>query len=158
MSWHGRLRRYSCGWGLSLTVGQAFLELMQPSPPPPPETSGLLGFNCSQCGRKLTVPEGLAGASGPCPSCGAIISAPRAEKMEECGSEARNIDPGQALVRGSGSVRRRTRAHIVADSMIDYQHLDRRETAKTLFVIMMFILAICACLAVSWFLNTWLKS
>lgn len=71
-----------------------------------------------------------------------------------------NSRPGvthpQAVKRSGKSVPGRGRGHIPADSMLDHRHLDQKETTKTLFVIMMFILAICACLAVSWFFDTWL--
>jgi hypothetical protein len=46
---------------------------------------------------------------------------------------------------------------IVADSAVDHQHTDRRETAKSLWIIAMFILAIGACLAVTWFLKDWVR-
>jgi len=40
--------------------------------------------------------------------------------------------------------------------IVDQEHLERRETAKTLGIIMMFILAFSACLAVAWFLQDWI--
>ncbi len=46
---------------------------------------------------------------------------------------------------------------IVADSAVDHQYADRRETAKSLWIIAMFILAIGACLAVTWFLKDWVR-
>lgn len=46
---------------------------------------------------------------------------------------------------------------IVADSAVDHQHVDRRETAKSLWIIAMFILALGACLAVTWFLKDWVR-
>jgi len=40
--------------------------------------------------------------------------------------------------------------------IVDQDHLERREIAKSLGVITMFILAFFACLAVAWFLQDWI--
>ncbi|MEO7099874.1 MAG: hypothetical protein ABI162_10970 [Luteolibacter sp.] len=50
----------------------------------------------------------------------------------------------------------RRRGRVSADSNVDHDHLDRRETVKTLVIIMMFILAFAACLAVAWFMKDWI--
>jgi len=50
----------------------------------------------------------------------------------------------------------RRRGSIVADSAVDRSHLDHRETMKSLFVIVAFILAFGACLAVTWFFKDWI--
>ncbi len=50
----------------------------------------------------------------------------------------------------------RRRGSIVADSAVDRGHLDHRETMKSLFVIVVFILAFGACLAVTWFFKDWI--
>ncbi|MEP4078278.1 hypothetical protein [Haloferula sp.] len=39
-------------------------------------TPGVISFSCSSCGVQLTVPEAMAGVSGPCPRCSATIQAP----------------------------------------------------------------------------------
>jgi hypothetical protein len=52
---------------------------------------------------------------------------------------------------------KRSKGRIVADSAVDYQHLDRRETAKALRIIMLFVLTICACLLVTWFMKDWIR-
>ena len=46
---------------------------------------------------------------------------------------------------------------IVADSAIDHQHVDQKETVKSLWIIAMFILVIGACVAVTWFLKDWIR-
>jgi predicted RNA-binding Zn-ribbon protein involved in translation (DUF1610 family) len=107
-----------------------------PDSTPASDSAGRLAFNCSSCGLKLTVERRLAGVSGPCPACGAPIHAP-------------------ALPSKAASSRQRGR--IAGDSIVDHQHLERRETAKTLWIIMLFILAFCACLAVSWFMKDWIR-
>jgi hypothetical protein len=78
----------------------------------------------------------LAGVSGPCPACGAQISAPQ--------------PPSQV-------VSKRQKGRIAGDSIIDHQYLDRRETVKTLWILILFILTFCACLAVSWFMKDWIS-
>lgn len=45
----------------------------------------------------------------------------------------------------------------MADSALDHQHSDRRETAKSLWIFALFILVIGACLAVTWFLKDWIS-
>lgn len=109
---------------------------MLPDSIPAPDPGGPLAFNCSSCGLKLTVERRLAGVSGPCPSCGVQIKAP-----DDAGTK-----------RASSS---RQRGRIAGDSIVDHQHLERRETVKTLWIIMLFILTFCACLAVSWFMKDW---
>lgn len=47
----------------------------------------------------------------------------------------------------------RRKGRISADSMVDHEHLSRRETMKTLGILTLFILAFCACLAVAWFMK-----
>ncbi|MES2658279.1 MAG: hypothetical protein V4689_06655 [Verrucomicrobiota bacterium] len=124
-----------------------------------PEKSVELVFCCPRCGRKLSVSHRLAGVSGPCPSCGTVIVAPAHTDTVQMAAVVM-VEPAvrrSSAVQGKQHAPRRSRGHIIADSMVDRQHLDRRETAKTLFIITMFILAICACLLVSWFLNVWVK-
>lgn len=77
-------------------------------------------------------------------------------------------DPPPLDLTASGALRRSThrekrrvsdrpKGRIAADTAVDQQHLTNKETKKTLVVIMMFILAVCACLWVSWFLTNWIK-
>mgnify|MGYP006995485030 CR=1 FL=1 len=40
--------------------------------------------------------------------------------------------------------------------MVDYTHLENRESTKTLKVIACFVLVICACMAATWFLSDWM--
>lgn len=52
---------------------------------------------------------------------------------------------------------RQRKGRIVGDTAVDHEYSDRRELAKTLRVITMFILAFCACLVVTWFLKDWIQ-
>ncbi len=107
---------------------------MWPDPNPASNSGERLIFNCASCGLKLTVERHLAGISGPCPACGVQINAP--------------ASPSKA-------VSRHRKGRIAGDLILDHQHLDQRETAKTSWIMMLFILAFCACLAVYWFLKDW---
>lgn len=40
----------------------------------------LIRFVCSQCRTQLTVNGSLAGVTGPCPSCGSMVTAPTLEE------------------------------------------------------------------------------
>jgi hypothetical protein len=40
--------------------------------------------------------------------------------------------------------------------MIDHAHIERGETAKSVVMLACFVLAVCACIAVTWFLKDWL--
>jgi hypothetical protein len=106
---------------------------MLTEPTPASNSDGRLAFNCSACGLTLTAERRLTGVSGPCPACGVQISAP---------------SPAPPQVTS-----RRQKGRIAGDSIIDHQYLDRKEAGKTLWILMLFILAIGACLAVSWFLK-----
>jgi len=46
---------------------------------------------------------------------------------------------------------------ISADLGLDHRHLERRETTKTLWVIMLFVFAVLLCLLITWFLKDWIK-
>ena len=41
-----------------------------------PTNLNLINFHCSCCQTLLTVPESMAGVSGPCPQCGTTVTAP----------------------------------------------------------------------------------
>jgi hypothetical protein len=58
--------------------------------------------------------------------------------------------------RGDAStLQRRNKGRIPADSIVDYARLEQRESAKTLLVLVLFVLVVCSCLAVAWFLKQW---
>ena len=114
----------------------------------PPER---LIFVCPGCGLTLSADSQHAGVSGPCPSCGAQISAPgQPQSMVSC-------SPDIAQVRAVTKSSSHRRGGIVADSALDHQHSDRRETAKSLWIIALFGLVIGACLLVTWFLKSWIS-
>jgi hypothetical protein len=95
----------------------------------------------------------MAGATGPCPSCGAWISSPATAATESSGIPSQRTTPPRE-VREIREVRRKGR--IPADSIVDQSHLAQRETAQTIKVIALFIAAFCACLAVLWFMRDWM--
>lgn len=111
---------------------------------PPP-----IAFRCGACGLTLSVPASMAGTSGPCPSCQAWISSPAPPAPAE---------PVSAfpVKRQSAAREPRRRGRIPADSIVDQTHLAQRESAKTLKVIALFVVAFCACLAVIWFMKDWM--
>jgi hypothetical protein len=45
------------------------------------------------------------------------------------------------------------RGAVIADSVVDQLHQNRRETSRTLWVLTAFIMAFCACLLVTWILQ-----
>ena len=59
--------------------------------------------------------------------------------------------------RAVAATRKRRVGRIRADSGLDHAQIERRETAKSLVVIACFVLAACACIAVTWYLTDWLK-
>jgi hypothetical protein len=95
---------------------------------------------------KLALEHHLAGISGPCPGCGSQITAPNHTTSQAGTAFGRQKHPSRA-----------SKGRIVADSAVDYRHLERRESTKTLWIIVMFILAFCACLLVTWFMKDWIN-
>ncbi|MEY3895954.1 MAG: hypothetical protein RLZZ214_1474 [Verrucomicrobiota bacterium] len=100
---------------------------------------------------KLSLEPHLAGVTGPCPACGSPITAPASKTALPASGDGRSATATPQAP--SGRVKRR----ISADSGIDQSHLERRETAKTLLIFLLFILAICACLLVTWFMKDWIR-
>ena len=93
-------------------------------------------FQCTACGIWLSVPASQAAVSGPCPTCGALITAPE------------NKDRPRA--------ERRRKGRIAADSAIDHADLEKRESLQTLKILGLFALAIGCCVAAAWFLKKWM--
>jgi hypothetical protein len=94
--------------------------------------------------------------SGPCPACGAWITGPSVDDA----SPIRTADPEKAVKspapRIKSSVSGRSKGRISVDSMVDYAHLENRESTKTLKVIAWFVLVICSCMVATWFLSDWM--
>ena len=114
---------------------------------PPP-----IAFRCGACGLTLSVPASMAGTSGPCPSCQAWISSPAPPEPAEP-SEPVSAFP---VKRQSAAREPRRKGRIPADSIVDQTHLAQRESAKTIKVLALFVVAFCACLAVIWFMKDWM--
>ncbi len=93
----------------------------------------------------------MAGVTGPCPACGSSITAPPSKTTLPASGDGRAASTTPQA--SSGRVKRR----ISADSGVDHRHLERRETAKTLLIFLLFILAFCACLLVTWFMKDWIR-
>jgi hypothetical protein len=131
--------------------------------PPSPGKQTII-FTCAGCGSNLSVPVEIADISGPCPMCGATVSAvagggraktslPRVRKRASAAHR-----PNGAGDRSRHQLKQsqpRGRGRILADSVVDQRHLDQRETFKTLAIVGLFILAICACLGVVAFMKSW---
>lgn len=116
-----------------------------------------LTFPCVGCGLTLSIDSRQAGTSGPCPSCGAWITSPA---ISDTGTKAMvstgKTNPTIPTERQNRPSASRRKGRIPADSMVDQTHLHQRESAKTLMVLALFILTICACLAVAWFMKDWM--
>lgn len=134
---------------------------MQPAltPLPGPDATPIK-FTCPHCGQNLSVPRAQADVSGPCPSCQAIVSAPRPPEPLPSGDaflREKTYKPiegpltSERSVSSSGRKRR-----IAADAIVDHERLERAETTKNLAIITLFILAFCICLAVVWFMKDWM--
>lgn len=115
-----------------------------------PITPERLFFKCPVCGLTLSLERHQVGVTGPCPACGASVTAPTSHPALPERSSTRNED-----FRKDASRRRRGR--IIADSAIDRSHLERRESFRTLSVFLWIILAFCACLLVTWFMKDWIR-
>ncbi len=100
---------------------------------------------------KLSLESHLAGVTGPCPACGSRITAPASIIALPSNGDGQSATSTPHA--SSGRLKRR----ISADSGIDQSHLERRETAKTLLIFLLFILAFCACLLVTWFMKDWIR-
>jgi hypothetical protein len=130
----------------------------------PADSTECLLFKCPACDLKLSAGRHQAGISGPCPNCGALVSAPA---FTEHASPSPLLNPPPATCSsdsftrsGAGSSQLSSasrKGRIRADSGLDHRHLEIRETAKTLWVITLFVLAIITCLSVTWFLKDWMK-
>lgn len=80
--------------------------------------------------------------------CGAWISGTSIE-----GNSSQTEKPRSAR---TPMVSTRAKGRISVDSIVDYTHLENRESTKTLKVIACFILVICSCMAATWFLSDWM--
>ena len=107
---------------------------MLPAPIPIPDPPNRLIFVCQGCGLTLSAdPQQRVSSYDAMPEY-----------------EISQVDAGTT----SSSHRR---GGIVADSALDHQHADHRETAKGLWILALFILVIGACLLVTWFLKDWVR-
>ncbi len=59
-------------------------------------TPTVIHFTCHACGMPLTVPMELAGASGPCPGCGSMITSPKPELAAQGPAAVPALSPAPA--------------------------------------------------------------
>lgn len=100
---------------------------------------GRITFSCPGCGARLSIGSHQAGTGGPCPACGRHVVSPNAPV-----SSPRPSGKPDAT---------RTRTRIPPDAVVDHVHLEHRESMRSLRVIALFILTVCACVAVAWILK-----
>ncbi|HSP44309.1 MAG TPA: hypothetical protein VLO11_15650 [Luteolibacter sp.] len=100
-----------------------------------------LKFHCTSCGILLTVDSTRAGTTGPCPQCGARITAPGAPHRRGTASQ-----PASPLRK----VARTHKGRVLADTGIDQAHIHNRESLQSLKVLLLFLLAFGLCFAVIW--------
>jgi predicted RNA-binding Zn-ribbon protein involved in translation (DUF1610 family) len=103
-----------------------------------------LKFHCTACGTLLTIDAAMAGVTGPCPQCGARITAPRAPDRRGTPSQ-----PARPLRK----VARTHKGRVLADTGIDQAHIHNRESLQSLKVLLLFLLAFGLCFAVIWLLS-----
>lgn len=126
-------------------------ELPRPSKP----SQLPIPFVCGGCGLTMSVPVEQAGSSGPCPGCGVWLTSPGGPTVVTPGDPGKSRSAPAAGRRPARTGTRR-KGRIRADSMIDHAHIERSETAKSVVMLACFVLAVCACIAVTWFLKDWL--
>ncbi len=103
-----------------------------------------LRFHCTACGILLTIDAAQAGVTGPCPQCGARITAPGAPYRRSTASQ-----PARPLRK----VARTHKGRILADTGIDQAHIHNRESLQSLKVLLLFLLTFGICFAVVWLLS-----
>jgi hypothetical protein len=119
------------------------------------EENPLLIFRCPSCGLRLSIHRSQGAVSGPCPACGNIIQAPQtAPRTADLPSAS--IPSTRSLAQGSEARTERSKRRIPVDSIIDHGHLEHRESMKSILVIALFVLAICACIAATLILKYWM--
>lgn len=101
-----------------------------------PYATSPVKFKCAACGIWLSAPPSQAAVSGPCPSCGALITSP--------GNQ------------GPPPVSKRRKGRISADAGIDHADLENRESLQSLKILALFALATACCIAAAWFLKRWM--
>jgi len=98
----------------------------------------------------LSLESHLAGVTGPCPVCRSPVTAPSLQTAPPEGA----FNRGETFRKGPS---RCGKGRVIADSAIDYQHLDRRESFRILRIFLLFVLVFCACLLVTWFMKDWMS-
>jgi len=105
--------------------------------PMPVGVNARLGFHCPGCGRELIAGLEVAGLEAPCPSCGTIVQAPILGTPPA---------PAPAPPSKVDSIPERHGGRIRPDGNLDQRHIQKREDAGLLRIILSvgLVLAICA--------------
>ena len=127
---------------------------MPPTPVDPPDPSRGhapdAGFFCHHCGARLVVREPSAAMTGPCPVCGTWLSGPGGACQTQSPLIASVVENSAEPAKES-----RRRGHIRGDLNVDVVHQERRETARTIIVLAMFVVAAGVCAIVFYLMTGW---
>ena len=133
--------------------------------------SSVIHFSCSHCRVSLTVDDSLAGVTGPCPSCGESITAPKPPRPSSV-----EVRPRSSVRRGVGNprvsgrdvqissepeqedsrvARRRSGSRSISpETGISEAHRERAEVAAVAKMLVAGLVVLAIVLAVAWWLNT----
>lgn len=131
-------------------------------------TEGVIHFSCDHCKISLTVDDSLSGVTGPCPSCGQAITAPRPNsprKVEvkprevkgrsnpsaETGGGDVQISSRSAVSRQSDSGRRRRT--VSPETGVSEAHRERAEVAAVAKMLVAGLIVLAIVLGVAYWLN-----
>ncbi len=131
-------------------------------------TEGVIHFSCEHCQISLTVDDSLAGVTGPCPSCGQAITAPRPDVPRKVAMRPRELKGrNQSSSRTQGDVqlssRKGSRANssasthrrrsISPDTAVSQAHKERAEVAAVAKMLVAGLVVLAIVLAVAFWLN-----
>jgi len=135
----------------------------------------VIHFSCEHCEISLTVDDSLAGVTGPCPSCGEVITAPRPgapqkipvrpREMKGTGRLEKSDRSERGSARGpsgagasrSSSGRRSRSAHrprsVSPETGVSEAHRERAEVAAVAKMLVAGLVVLAIVLAVAFWLN-----
>ena len=131
---------------------------------------GVIHFICEHCQISLTVDDSLAGVTGPCPSCGEAITAPRPDSEEprkvtvrprdlksRADSSVRpkgaDVQASSRKVAGSKSGSSHRRRSVSPETGVSEAHRERAEVAAVAKMLVAGLIVLAVVLAVAY----WLK-
>ncbi|MFT7172177.1 MAG: putative RNA-binding Zn-ribbon protein involved in translation (DUF1610 family) [Paracoccaceae bacterium] len=131
-------------------------------------TEWVIHFSCDYCKISLTVEDSLAGVTGPCPSCGETITAPRpiaprkvdVRPREVRGQGNSSVEAGRGDVQvssWSAANRRsdsgRRRRSISPETGVSGAHREREEVAAVVKMLVAGLIVLAIVLGVAYWLN-----